>query len=130
MRVLAPAAVYFGVVFAVAFGLGTLRVLLLEPAIGVSAAELLEMPLLLGVCFLAARWLVRRFGLRGQPRRALLAGLLALGATLVFELLVVLRVRGLDLDGYLADRAPGVHAAYFTTLALFGLLPWLLARPR
>jgi len=47
---LAPAAgVYFGVVFAAAFGLGVLRVLLLAPVIGPLAAVAVEVPLVLAL---------------------------------------------------------------------------------
>ncbi|MFN8910213.1 MAG: hypothetical protein ACK5YW_13120, partial [Betaproteobacteria bacterium] len=54
--VLRWAALYFAAVFGTGFVLGPLRVLWLEPRLGVRAAELLEAPFMLSAIVLAGRW--------------------------------------------------------------------------
>jgi hypothetical protein len=66
--VLLAAITYVGLVFGAGFLLGTVRVLLVVPQLGVRSAELLEMPLMATVVVLAARFVVRRFRL--PPRLA------------------------------------------------------------
>ena len=52
---------YFALVYAIGFLLGTVRVLLLMPLVGETAAVLLEAPLMLAVSWIGARWSSRRF---------------------------------------------------------------------
>ena len=52
---------YFVIVFAVAFALGTLRVVVLIPSIGETTAVLLELSILLALSWKVSRWLIRRF---------------------------------------------------------------------
>ncbi len=53
MRAVLAGVLYFGLVFALGFILGTLRVLVLEPRLGSTGAVLLELPVML-----AASWLL------------------------------------------------------------------------
>ncbi|MDH5176640.1 MAG: hypothetical protein OEX15_08255, partial [Gammaproteobacteria bacterium] len=61
MKRLQAAGLYFLLVFSAGFMLGTVRVLFIVPAIGERAAELLEMPLMLLVVAMAARFIVGKF---------------------------------------------------------------------
>lgn len=128
--VLAGGVVYFLVVFAWGFLLGVVRTLWLVPRLGERWAELVEVPVMLGVIWLAARWVVRRFslGARGRGARAGV-GLLALALLLAAELGFVLRVRGLSLVEYLEERDPVSGTAYVVSLALFAILP-VVVSPR
>lgn len=125
---LSTGAVYFGLVFAVGFVFGTIRVLFVVPVLGESAAEILETPLMLGASFLAARWVVRRFRVPSGARHRLPVGLLALALLLLAELVVVLELRGISLAQYLASRDPLAGVVYLVSLAIFALMPWLVLR--
>ena len=60
MKVLKAGISYFALVFGAGFVLGPIRLLWLVPRVGTRTAELLEMPVMLAVIIVAARWLVRR----------------------------------------------------------------------
>jgi len=51
-------ALYFALVFGAGFVLGTVRTLWVVPRLGTRTAELMEMPIMLAVTILAARWTV------------------------------------------------------------------------
>jgi hypothetical protein len=117
---------YFMVVFGAGFLLGTIRVLLLAPRLGVRTAELLEMPVMVAISFAAARWVARRFhvlGLSASLGMGLLALLLLIGA----ELLLVW-ISGATLENFIASRDPISGSAYLVALILFGLMPWLVRK--
>ena len=105
MAVIRAAAVYFGVVFAAAFALGMLRMLVLAPALGPLLAVALELP-----AVLALSWLVAGRVLRHWPMA--LRGRTAMGA-LAFALLMAAEA-GLGLAGQIG----------------FAILPALRGQPR
>jgi len=63
LTILKAAVVYFAAVFSAGFVLGPIRILLIVLRFGVRVAELMEVPVMLVVIVLAARWLVRKFEL-------------------------------------------------------------------
>jgi hypothetical protein len=117
---------YFILVFAAGFAFGVLRVGWAVERLGERNAELIEAPLMLLVVFLAARWVVARFRLPGAIAPRLGVGFLALALLLACELMVVLALRGMSLDDYLASRDPLAGGVYVTSLLLFALMPALL----
>lgn len=127
-KILGHGALYFALVFAAGFALGTLRVLWVAPRLGERAAELLEMPIMLSVAFFVACWIVRRSTPPPAPAARLGIGLFALGLLLAAEFTLVLGLRGLSVQQYFASRDPVAGAAYLVALALFGLMPLLVAR--
>ena len=128
MRTLKAGVFYFALVFAAGFVLGTARTLWVIPRLGERYAELIEMPFMLVVTILAARWITRRFDLPGSFSTRIGAGLIALGLMLVTEFSVVLRLRGLTLDQYFAGRDPVAGTAYLVMLVVFATMPLLVAR--
>lgn len=120
-----PALTYFGLVFAAGFLLGTIRVLAVAPLLGESSAEMIEVPLMVFISWLSARFVLRRFAIT-QRAPALATGLLALAVLLVLEFTLVLQLRGLTIEQYFTGRDPLALGVYFTGLALFGLMPRLL----
>jgi len=119
-QILKAAAAYFAMVFGTGFVLGTIRLMWVVPRLGVRNAELLEQPLMLVAIFLAAKWIVRRFGDRLMEIQTAFVGLVALGVLLLAEVLVGLLVK--------PDRRhdPISDAAYFLMLGVFAVMPWLV----
>lgn len=124
-RILGAGLAYFILVFAAGFILGVIRTLWLAPLMGERHAELLEMPFMLFICLAFAFWLLRKFDL--EVRSWLLAGGLALVMLVSVELTLVLALRGLSLDEYIAGRDSLALGAYVFSLLLFALFPALLA---
>lgn len=125
--VLLRALLYFALVFGVGFVLGTVRVLWLEPRLGVRAAELAEAPVMLVATIVAARFVTRRLPSRHRSD-FLTSGVLALLLLLVVELTVVLGLRGLTLRESIAERDPVAGAVYVIDLLLFAAMPWIVGR--
>ena len=73
---------YFAIVYAVGFLLGTVRVLLLSPLVGETAAVLLETPVMLLISWIAARWSAETFSV---PAKLLPRGVMGV---LAFALLI------------------------------------------
>lgn len=120
-------AVYFVLAFGAGFLLGVPRVLWLVPLVGVRAAELIEMPVMLVVIVFAARWVCRRFAVPRDFGSRLGMGLIALALLLAAEFSLVLWLRGLTIAEYIAGRDPVAGAAYAAMLLMFAAMP-LLAR--
>lgn len=127
MRVLKASAIYFISVFAVGFVLGTIRMLLVVPYIGVRWAELIEQPLMLLASYYLARLVVHRFG-PFTPTRRLAIGIIALAFLLAAELSLTLFVQGLTFAQYLASRDAVAGVVYVTSLAAFALMPLLAGK--
>ncbi|MBI1356887.1 MAG: hypothetical protein GC160_21315 [Acidobacteria bacterium] len=119
-RVVRAGLLYFLLVAAAGFVLGPIRVLWIAPRLGERTAELLEMPVMVGVIWFAARRTARR--LDGAPAR-LAAGSLALALMLAVELTVVLQLRGLTLEQGLAARDPVSGSAYALALLFMAFAP-------
>lgn len=128
MQTLKAGILYFGVVFGAGFVLGSIRVIWLVPRFGTRAAELIEMPIMLGVTIFAARWIVRRPGLPLKPSKWLGVGIVALALLLIVEFTLVLWLRGLTIQEYIASRDPVAGTAYIGMLGAFAIMPGLLAR--
>ncbi len=70
--------VYFAIVYAAGFALGTLRVLAVAPALGDFAATLVELPIMLAVSWFACGLVLRRLFVPQAARLAMAATSLAL----------------------------------------------------
>jgi len=128
VRNLGTGLAYFAIVFAAGFALAPVRLLWLLPRVGERAAELLELPLMLVVIVLAARWLLRRRGADCTATDRVAIGTIALAMMLAAEFGLVLQLRGIGLAGYLAGRDPVSGTAYYLALLVFAAMPWFLGR--
>ena len=127
-RALRSAVRYFAIAFGADFVLGSIRVPFLVPRLGERTAELIEMPIMLVVIVLGARWVVGRLAPPPRAGERLVLGVVALVLLLAVEFSVVLWVRGLGIGQYFAQRDPVAGAAYAVMLVVFALLPSLVCR--
>lgn len=114
---------YFLVVFAAGFALGTIRVLFLVEAIGERYAELAETPLMAIVCALAAHYFINQHRDILTLQRTLFMGVISLALLLTVEFSVVLNLRGLTLDQYVQSRDPVSGIAYIAGLLWYAIAP-------
>jgi hypothetical protein len=73
-RAVAAGGLYFAFVFAAGFALGTLRVLVLAPALGDTGAVALELPLMLAISWLACGVVLRRLAVPATVATRLVMG--------------------------------------------------------
>ncbi len=127
MRIANAAIVYWAMVFALGFVLGTVRVLWVIPLVGLMPATLLELPIILAASWLAAGWLVRRFGIAGGGE-ALAVGALAFAILMAAECALAGVLTGQTPAQWLADlRQP--HALLgLAGQVVFALMPWWRVR--
>jgi hypothetical protein len=119
-------SIYFALVFAAGFALGTIRVLVVEPRIGTRYAELIEMPAMLFVIYQTAKYVVSKMPDTTSGIPYLIIGATALVFLLLFEFTLVLGLQGLTIDQYLNSRDGIAFSAYIFSLIIFGLMPWLI----
>lgn len=129
-RALQAAAVYFAIVFSLAFVLGTARTLLVAPRTGDLIAVLIEAPIILLVSWFAARWCTRRLSVPAQAPDRLAMGLAAFSLLMTVEAVLGLALFGRPLAQQFA--AFGTPAGTIGLLAQvgFGLMPLLATRHR
>jgi hypothetical protein len=128
MVILGAGVVYFVLVFGAGFVLGVIRTLWVEPQVGTRLAELLELPVMLGVMVVAARWTIRRLAVPARPSNRLGMGFLGLGLLIAAELALVVALRGMTLQGYFATRDPVTGTLFYLMLGVFALMPLAVAR--
>ncbi len=122
---LRAALAYFGIVLGTGFVLGMARVPFLVPRLGERWAELLEMPVMAAVIFLAAGLVLRRFPAMRSPRRAWFVGLLALGLVVASELALAVALQDRTLAEYIRSRDPVSGSVYLALLLVFSAMPRL-----
>ena len=115
--------IYFAIVYAIGFLLGTVRVLLLLPVVGETAAVVFEVPVMLVVSWIAARWSSRKFSVPAKlPPRAVM-GVFAFALLILGELAVSSLVFGRSWEGTVAAyQSPGGFLGLLAQL-IFALLP-------
>jgi hypothetical protein len=121
---------YFALTFGAGFLLGPLRIFLMVPRVGARAAELAELPVMIIVTWLAARWTIRRFRVPLSTGSRLVMGVVAFALLLAAEFALVLPLRGLTLQQYFATRDPVSSVAYYASLVLLALMPLIVERKR
>jgi hypothetical protein len=118
------AIVYFALVFAAGFVLGTIRVLLIAPLWGELPAVLIEAPIMLLVSWLVCGSSVRAFGIRGRSA-GLAMGVMAFALLMAAELALSLLGFGRSLAEYLRGYGTRAGGVGLTSQAVFGIMPLL-----
>ena len=108
--------------------LGTLRVLWLQPALGMRYAELAEMPVMLTVIWFAAKHVVHHTGQMHARTFYLACGTLALLLLLAAEFSLAYVLNKQSPIAFVLSRDPVSGSAYAVSLLLFALMPWWLWR--
>jgi len=121
-------ATYFAAAFAVGFVLGTVRVLLLLPVVGETAAVLLEIPIILFASWIAARWSSTRFDVPAEMPPRVVMGAVGFAFLMLAELLVSSLIFGRSLEDTVTNyqSLPGVLG--LSAQVIFALLPVFQAR--
>jgi hypothetical protein len=125
MRFAPAAAVYFAIVFAVGFVLGTIRVLIAAPALGEAWATVLELPVMLAASWLACGWTVARFKVPPRAGARIAMGLLALLLLLTAETAIGVAGFGRTLDQQFSEYlklGPALGLAAQMGFAVFPLV--------
>jgi hypothetical protein len=88
----------------------------------------MEMPIMLVVTIVAARWTVLRLAVPPMPSARLDMGCIALALMLIAEFGFVPWIRGLSIKEYFATRDPVSGAAYYLLLMVFAIMPVVINR--
>ena len=120
--------VYFLVVFAAAFLLGTGRVLLVEPMLGPLLSVALELPLTLTISWFVGRWVIGRFEVGSEAGSRVGMGLVALVLLVCAESLLGVVAFGQTIAGHFAAYAS--PRGILTVLGQIGFALMPLVVPR
>lgn len=112
---------YFVIVFAIGFVLGTIRTLALAPSLGEVRAVLIELPIMLTASWLVCGWLLKRTPLRASDAAAMGASALAL--LLLAEAALSIMAFGRTPLEHLALYAQPAHVLGLIGQVLFGAFP-------
>ena len=128
MTIVSAALLYFLAVFGAGFALGPIRVLWLEPRLGVVAATLCEAPFLLLAMIAAAYWIPRIVSISAGTGAMLAMGLGALALQQAADFAVGTALRGISATDQWARLASPEGAIYAALLVVFALMPAVVNR--
>ncbi len=123
-------ALYFLIVFAGGFFLGTVRVAFIQPALGAVAAVALEMPLMLSIAWSTARIIISRLAIARSPMPRLVMGGLALALLLIAEFIGFASLMGTSGAEYLAELTTHAGLIGLTGQVIFAIVPLAQLRCR
>jgi hypothetical protein len=114
---------YFGIVFAAGFVLGTLRILVVAPAIGTTAAVLVELPVMLAISWIACRRMIRRFSVSDDWAVRLVMGAVAFALLMVAEWVLGIAAFGRTVAEQIAAYGTPDGMIGFVGQAIFAVFP-------
>jgi hypothetical protein len=121
-------AVYFAIVFALGFVLGTARTLVLAPRIGETSAVLVELPIMLAASWMACRWVIERFALSERFFDRAIMGAVALVLLITAETVLGVFAFDRSLADYFASYRSPPGQLGLAGQILFGAFPVLMRR--
>ena len=116
-------ALYFVLVFAAGFVLGTLRVAFVAPALGAVTAVALELPLILAIAWLTARTITARLAIALSAVPRLVMGGSAFALLVTAEYAGPVALMGMTGAEYLAKMTTAAGLIGLTGQILFALVP-------
>lgn len=117
MSIIGAAACYFAIVFGAGFIAGTIRTLLLAPAMNEGLAVLIELPIMIAISWWACGFVLRRMKPVPDLPARIAVGTIAFALMLAAETVVSLALAGLTFRQHLA-----LYAALPAQLGLLGQL--------
>lgn len=119
---------YAAIAFAAGFALGVLRVSLIAPRLGETAAVMFELPIMLALSWLACRWIIARWHVPATVSARAAVGGLALALLLAAEAVLGTLGLGRTLAEHLASYQNLPERLGLAAQILFGLFPLLQLR--
>jgi uncharacterized membrane protein YjdF len=119
--------IYGAAMFGVGFALGTVRQLLMLPHIGLTTALAIEVPIIVALSVLVAKWISTRRSRRDTGFGYVATGVAGLATLLAAEELLSRLVNGRSVYAVWADFPAIATAINIVGLAFFTLMPWLVA---
>lgn len=123
LNALCAGAFYFFTIFVVGFCLGTIRVFLLTPHFGDTAAVIIETPFILTASWFVCRFLIRKLGLPGTHAARITMGASAFILLLAAETLLGLYGFGRTLDELTAQYDAPAGVIGLAGQVVFALFP-------
>ncbi len=123
IRAASAGVAYAILVFGVGFALGVIRVILIAPRAGPTAAVLLETPLILAASWWLARVSIVRFGVRRALAARLVMGLVAFAVLMLAEVTLAGVLFGRTVPEYLAGLTTVPGAIGIAAQVLFACFP-------
>jgi hypothetical protein len=124
MKIVLSAITYFAMIFGAGFLLGPIRVLMLEPRVGVRVSELIEAPIMLLAILVIGRWIGCK-QCRLMPIPSVLGvGLLTAMMILTADVAVGVILRGMTIVDVFVKRDAVAGPVYFVLVALTAVTPW------
>ncbi len=120
-------AVYFAIVFSIAFVLGVLRTLVLAPRVGAMAAIAIEVPIILIVSWFACYRCLRRFPVRSAVADRAWMGLVAFALLICAELLLSILLTDRTVAEFFAAFAQPEQKLGLAGQVAFALVPVIQA---
>lgn len=130
LRPVLAGTVYFALVFALGFLLGTVRTLFVQdaPGSGRLLGVLIELPLMLGASWVLCRYVIHRFSVASAVVARAVMGGLAFSLLLLAELLVGALIFGRTPGEHLALYRDASYALGLAAQAAFALMPMIQLR--
>lgn len=120
--------VYFALVFTAGFVLGTARIFVLLPRFAPSLAVLIELPVILAICWFAAKWTVGKYTVPAVVADRLAMGVSAFVFLMLAETILATAGFGRTFAGFLSSFATPEGAVGLAGQMFFALFPYILLR--
>jgi hypothetical protein len=127
-RAVRAGILYFALVFAAGFVLGTARVLLLAPRLGELLATVLELPFMLGISWFACGKLIARFQIPPRTEPRLTMGAVAFALLMLAEVLLSVTLFNRSMNEYIDALLTPQGLLGLGGQVLFGLIPLIRSR--